>query len=59
MLYGLWPPYLCLFLNSIHLIDELAVGLEEQQQLEVQFVKPSAHLKLLDNMEELQDVILV
>lgn len=32
--------HLGLSLDGVHLADELAVGLEQQQQLKVQFVEP-------------------
>lgn len=46
----LTPPrgtYLRFVSDRVYLVDELAVGLEEKQQLEVQFVQPPAKLQLL------------
>lgn len=33
--------HLCLSLDGVHPADELAVGLEEQQQLKVQLIEPA------------------
>lgn len=40
--------HLCFVFDGIHLADELAVGLEQEQQLEVQLVQPPAKLQLLE-----------
>lgn len=40
-------PHLRLPLDGVHPVDELAVGLEEQQQLEVEFVESATQLQLL------------
>ena len=39
--------HLSLSLDGVHSADELAVGLEQQQQLEVQLVQPATQLQLL------------
>lgn len=39
--------HLCLPLDGVHPADELTVGLEEQQQLEVQLIEPATQLQLL------------
>jgi len=43
-----WRSHLGLPLDGVHPADELAVGLEQQQQLEVQLVEPAAQLQLLE-----------
>lgn len=40
--------HLCFVFDGIHLADELAVGLEQEQQLEVQLVQAPAKLQLLE-----------
>lgn len=39
--------HLCLSLDGVHFADELAVRLEEQQQLKVQFIESAAQFQLL------------
>lgn len=43
-----WRTYLWHGADFMHLADELAVGLIEQEQLEVQLVQPLAELQLLE-----------
>lgn len=43
-----WRTYLWHGADFVHLADELAVGLIEQEQLEVQLVQPLAELQLLE-----------
>lgn len=43
-----WRTYLWHGAHFVHLADELAVGLIEQEQLEVQLVQPLAELQLLE-----------
>lgn len=43
-----WRTYLWHRADFVHLANELAVGLIEQEQLEVQLVQPLAELQLLE-----------
>lgn len=44
--------------DLVHLADELTVGLEEQQQLEVQLIQPLAQFQLLEREFAWEEIVI-
>lgn len=44
-----------LSLDGVHSADEFAIGLKEQQELEMEFIQPSTQLKLLGKKEKREE----